>query len=125
MDPSSLAVGVMLLIAAGVLQWRDASSLKDQHTGSELDERYHAKRTRGRRLVHILMAVCGLLAIFAGGVGRGQAFLLCWASIPLVLFVIVMLAMLDAFHTYRYHAQKLPELRKASFPEIDSDRDPR
>ncbi|MEZ6088517.1 MAG: hypothetical protein R3C05_10925 [Pirellulaceae bacterium] len=125
MDPSSLVVGALMLLAAGVLQWRDASSAKHQDSQSELDERYHVNRTRGRRWVHVLLAICGLLAITAGAVGHGQVFILCWASVPLVLLVIVILAMLDAFRTYQYHAKKLPELRKSSFPEIDSENDQR
>ena len=124
MDISSLVVGCLLLVAASVLQWRTSVTASQHESETELDNLYFTRRTRGRQLVHLLMALCAALAIGAGIVGRGRAFVLIWASVPLVLFIIVILAMIDALRTHRYHTQKLPEIRRASFPEAESDINP-
>ena len=120
MEISSLVLGLLVLVAALLLEWRNSRVDRGELRESELDTRYYGLRTRRRRLVHLLLAIIGALGLAAGILGHGRAFILIWAAVPLVVFLIVILAMLDAYRTHRYLAEKLPEIQAASFSDVDS-----
>lgn len=120
MDISSVALGLLVMLAAVLLEWRNWRVDRGEPRESELDTRYYGVRTRRRRLVHLLLAIIGALGLTAGLLGHGRAFILIWAAVPLVVLLIVILAMLDAYQTHRYLSKKLPEIQAASFPDADS-----
>lgn len=118
MDRSSLIVGIVVLVAVVVLEFRNRLALRIE-PDSELDEDYYGRRYRRRRLVHLLLVIVGALALLAGAIGRGGAFALIWAAVPLLIFIVVLLALADAYQTFRYHDEKLPELKETSLGGID------
>ncbi|QDV56456.1 hypothetical protein [Rosistilla oblonga] len=122
MDVSSLILGALVLLAAILLEWRTPQGGSAGEPESELDTRYYRVRTRRRRMVHLLLGIIGSLSIAAGVLGQGRAFFLIWAAVPLVVFLIVILAMLDAYQTHRYLVKKLPEIQAASFSDIDPEK---
>ncbi len=88
---------------------------------TELDKVYVEKRRLGRCWTNGLIALIGLLALIAGGVGKGHSWLILWSLIPLLLSVIVALAMMDAWRTHTYLLRKIPELQTSS---LGSERHP-
>lgn len=121
-----LMLGAVLIGIAWWLHWNehhgwpqepcagDGSPQSDGIPQSDLDRRYLRARGRSRRRVNLLLGGCGVLIMIAA-VGGPQTPLLwigCWMIVMVTLFTIVFLAAFDAWRTQRYHAQKLPELRR-------------
>jgi hypothetical protein len=79
---------------------------------SFFDMDYLRSRSRGRLLVHSLLGACGALILIATGFGPGIVWSVCWLLVCLSLTCVVMLALVDAWRTQRFHARKLPELRR-------------
>ena len=119
MDVSSLLVGIAVLLVVGILETRNRSVSAEQ-LESDTDRDYFYRRGRRRRLVHVILGIVGILAIAAGGVGRGDAYVLIWAAVPLLILIAVLLAMADGYRTVQYHDQKLPEVREATLASVEA-----
>lgn len=99
------------------LHWNERLGWPDEdydREGSRIDRDYLARRSRGRRRVHVLLGGCGALIIVAalGGPETPRLWIACWLSVVLTLVTVIFLAAFDAYRTQRYHAAKLPELRR-------------
>jgi energy-converting hydrogenase Eha subunit E len=78
---------------------------------TEIDRIYVNSRKKNRCWTNAMLALIGGLAAAAGFVGRGPIWIVLWATIPLVVVVVMTLAVADVFRTQRYLARKIPELR--------------
>ena len=93
----------------------------------DLDQRYRRQRMRSRRVVNFLIGLCGVLILIASlsllidakFIDGRLIFVAAWLTVIVVLFVVVMLAMLDVFRTYRYEKDKLRDLRRQSIGDDD------
>ena len=115
-----LMLGAVLIGIAWWLHWNEhhgwpqESWPGDDSSQSDLDRRYLRARGRSRRRVNLLLGGCGVLIMIAavGGPQRPLLWIGCWMVVMVTLFTIVFLAAFDAWRTQRYHAQKLPEIRR-------------
>lgn len=108
-----LLAGTLIFFAVW-LQWTERQGWPgENYDGSrDKDMVYLQRRMRSRRLVNGLIGLCGVLILVATVAGVGRVFVAAWLSVTLVLFVVVMLALLDAFRTFRYEKDKLRDLRR-------------
>lgn len=124
MDIPSLIVGGLVLLVAGSLQWFNRQPQSQQPRQCD-DQPYLRSRVRHRTLVNGLLALVGCVALGAGVVGYGPAFALLWAAVPLLIFIIVVLALVDAFRTQQYFQSQLDQAtRIAQHDETASATDP-
>lgn len=107
----SLVLGFTLLGFAGWLHWNETQGWPDDSHETELDRKYHDKRFRARRRIHMIIGLCGVLVVAAAFAGPGPIWLGAWMSVFLALLTVVVLAGFDAFRTHRYHRDKFPEIR--------------
>jgi hypothetical protein len=112
MFAGGLVLGLTLVAFAVWLYQREQNGWDEDRENSELDDLYYARRETGRRQVYVLFGVAGVLIVVAAFAGPGFVWGLCWLLVSILLVCVVSLALLDAMRTHRYHAQKLPEIRR-------------
>ena len=78
---------------------------------SDEDREYLSRRMKSRRFVNILIGVCGALILIATLAGVGLVFAVSWTLVTLILCMIVLLAGLDAYRTFRHQKEKLRRMR--------------
>ena len=112
MFAGSLVLGITLVAFAGWLHQQDTEGWPSENFVTELDKKYHKRRTRSRRRIHIILAGCGASAIIAAFFGLGAVWVAMWSIVMVSLVVVVALAGVDALQTQRYLKSKIPEIRK-------------
>ena len=114
----SFVLGGFLVGFALWLHWNDTADLVGESIESKLDADYLIRRTKSRRRIHFLIGSCGTLIIASAFAGpRTPLWAACWLSVTVSLLVIILLALLDAWRTYRYQAAKRPEIHRKNFGE--------
>ena len=108
----SLILGVTLCCFAAWLHWRETNGWPDELFVTELDNQYRNKRSRSRGLIHWIIGACGVLILLAAFAEPGPFWLAAWTFVIAGLIAVVFLAGIDAIRTHRYHAEKLPEIRR-------------
>lgn len=112
MFAGGLLLGGTLLFFSLWLQWTENHGWPDDTFDAETDTAYRLQRKKSRRLVNILIGLCGLLILSATLAGVGVVYLAAWSTVTLILMVIIILAGLDAYRTHRHHKDKLRQMRK-------------
>ena len=118
MYAGGLILGLALIALATWLHWRERRGwIRSSSGGSQLDRDYFGGRLRRRRRIHVLLLICGVLILLATLVGPEVrwAWLLGWILVSALLLIVMVLAAFDAMGTQRYHAEKLPEIRRRLF----------
>jgi fluoride ion exporter CrcB/FEX len=116
MFAGSLLLGLTLIAFAAWLQWNDAVSWRDEMMESRLDIEYHLRRSKSRSRIHAVIGFCGALIMFAAFAGKASPlWVAAWLSVMAALIVIILLALLDAWRTYRYQIAKRPEIHRKNF----------
>lgn len=112
-----LILGTALIALALWLHWSERRGSTRVSHESQLDRDYFGHRLRKRRRIHVLLLICGALILVATVVGPQArwAWVLTWAVVSVLLLIVMALAALDAVGTQRYHAKKLPEIRRRIF----------
>lgn len=114
----SLVVGFFMVCFAAWLQWNESVGWASESMESRLDVEYLTRRSRSRRRIHWLIGGAGAMIIFSAFAGpRTPLWAASWLSVIAALLVIVLLALFDAWRTYRYQAEKRPEIRRKNFGE--------
>lgn len=108
-----LILAVTLISFAVWLQWNEREGWPGETFQNE-DRVYLRARFRRRRRIHWIIGICGGLILVAtvGTPEHRQVWVACWAIVMIALIAVVLLALLDAFQTHRYHQSKLPEIRR-------------
>ena len=127
MFAGSLVLSITLIAFAVWLQWNEKHGWPQEFdevnramhplVGTELDREYYASRGRSRRRIHVIIGICGALILIAAIAGGGLVWLVAWSCVMVALMGVVLLALLDAVRTHRYHRSKLPEVRDQFFGE--------
>lgn len=114
-----LLMGSTLLFFASWLQWTERRGWPhDAFDRNEVsDQQYLTQRGRSRRLVNSLIGICGALILSAAFSGDVVIFVAAWSTVSMILFVIIILAALDAFRTQRHHADKIRRMRERALEE--------
>jgi hypothetical protein len=112
MEAGQVLLGILLLLFAGWLQQNENNGWPDEDAPNDENRAYYNKRRQSRTRTNCLIALCGLLAGSAGMIPSRRWFIAAWTSISLILFVIILMAGLDALRTHRFHQQRLRQLRK-------------
>lgn len=112
MFSGSLVLGITLVAFAGWLHRQDTDGWPSEDFITELDKKYHKRRTRSRRRIHMILAGCGVAAIIAAFSGLGAVWVAMWSLVMVSLVVVVALAGFDALHTQRYLKSKIPEIQE-------------
>ncbi len=112
MFAGGLILGFTLIAFAVWLHHREQVGWGERRDESEMDNLYFARRTVGRRRVHVLFAFSGGLILVSAFFGPGFVWGVCWMLVMVQLLVVVVLAIIDAARTQRYHRSKLPEIRR-------------
>ena len=112
MFSGSLVLGITLVAFAGWLHRQDTHGWPSEDFITELDKKYHKRRTRSRRRIHLILAGCGVAAVVAAFSGLGAVWVAMWSMVMVSLVVVVALAAIDALHTQRYLKSKIPEIRE-------------
>lgn len=116
MFAGGLLLSFTLIFFAGWLQWTEHHGWPNDSNEAD-DQEYRSARKRSRRLVNSLIGLCGALILLATLVGVGLVFMACWTLVTAILMVIVILAGLDAFRTYRHSQDKLRRMRERTGSE--------
>jgi hypothetical protein len=119
MFAGSLVLGITLCCFAAWLHWNETQGWPNELFVTDLDKQYRDKRSRSRAGIHAIIAVCGLLVLIAACAGAGAVWLAAWTCVILGLFAVIFLAGIDALRTHRYHAEKLPEIRREVLGDDD------
>ena len=72
-----------------------------------------------RRINNSLICLVGVLIISAGCVPHGQAWVILWSAILVLLMICIMLAMVDAISSFAGYKRALPEAARRSFGSAD------
>ena len=115
----SLVLGITLCCFAAWLHWNETHGWPNETFVTELDNQYRAKRRRSRGRIHMIIAGCGILILIAALAGEGPVWIVAWMCVIAGLLAVVCLAGIDAFRTHRYHAAKLPEIRREVLGDDD------
>lgn len=111
MFAGGLLLGGTLLFFSLWLQWTEHNGWPHDTFDAQRDGAYRKQRRKSRRRVNVLIGICGLLILAATLAGVGLVYLAAWSTVTLILFVIIILAGLDAFRTHRHHKEKLRRKR--------------
>jgi O-antigen/teichoic acid export membrane protein len=108
-----LLIGFAVIAVAIWLEYNDSLGWpneleRERANASERDDRYRIIRRRWRRVVHALIAICGALMASAGIAGPGRYWIAAWTAVAMLMFVIIVLALGDAFRTHRHFSSKRP-----------------
>ena len=112
-----LLMGGTLVFFAFWLQRTESRGWPNDSFNEAEDQAYLRRRGKSRRLVNILIGICGLLSLCAAISGDRLVFVSAWSIITLNLLVIIVLAGLDAFRTFRHHTDKLRRIREQTADE--------
>lgn len=114
-----LLMGSTLVFFAAWLQWTESRGWPHDSLDSDeaIDQQYLARRGKSRRLVNSLIGICGALILSAAFAGAGVVFVAAWSTVAMILFVIIILAGLDAFRTHRHHSDKIRQIRERALDE--------
>lgn len=112
MTAASMILALTLLSFAAWLELRERDEPQAGDADATFDDDYLVARHRGRRSVHVLLALAALLVFIAGLAGPGPVWIAAWLAVCGVLVVVMVLGLFDFYRTNRYLARKLPELRK-------------
>tara|TARA_R110002049_G_scaffold4601_5_gene32118 strand:- start:171513 stop:171872 length:360 start_codon:yes stop_codon:yes gene_type:complete len=112
MFASGMILAVTLIAFACWLHVNEMRGWANESYDSDLDKEYLSRRTRARRRVNLIIGGCGVLILVATIAGPGPVWIAAWMSVSIGLLTVVMLAVLDAIRTHRYHRKKLPEVRE-------------
>lgn len=115
----SLILGVTLCCFAAWLHWHETHGWPNESFVTDLDIEYRTRRSRSRSYIHVIIGVCGVLILVAAFAGPGLLWMAAWIGVIAGLIAVVFLALLDALRTHRYHAEKLPEIRREILGEDD------
>lgn len=121
MFAGSLLMGITVLCFAAWLQWNDSQGWPNESFKTDLDHRYHTRRSRARKRIHFIIAASGILIIVAAFAGPGPVWVAAWMCVTVALLTVVVLAGVDAFRTHRYHIQKLPEIRRKTLHDDECE----
>ena len=105
---------LLAVTVTGFAVWLQMNESRDwpKAAASELETKYRKKRFRWRSFIHNMLIVAGGLIAVAGFAGAGRIWVVCWASVMVILLLVMMLAIIDGFRTRRYLKQRLPEIRR-------------
>ena len=118
MFAGSLLLGLTLIAFAAWLQWNDVVGWRDEAMESRLDIEYHLRRSKARSFIHLMIGFCGVLIVVAAFAGKATPlWVAAWMSVMVALVVIILLALLDAWRTYRYQIAKRPEIHRKNFSD--------
>lgn len=114
-----ILLGGTLLFFAIWLQWTEHRGWPHDSfdVDKDEDELYLKQRRKSRRLVNGLIGICGVLSLVAAWAGVGIVFIAAWSIVSLILFVIIVLAGLDAFRTHRHHHDKIRRIRERALED--------
>ena len=112
MFASGMILAITLIAFAWWLQVNEVRGWANESYDSELDKDYLSRRMRARRRVNLIIGGCGVLIFIATLAGPGPVWVAAWMSVSVGLLTVVILALLDAVRTHRYHRKKLPEIRE-------------
>ena len=112
MFASGIVLAVTLIGFAWWLNVNEVHGWANESYDGEVDKDYLDRRRKSRRRVNGIIAGCGLLILVATLVGPGPVWIAAWMSVSLGLLTVVVLALLDAIRTHRYHRKKLPDIRE-------------
>ncbi|MCD0460844.1 hypothetical protein [Roseiconus lacunae] len=112
-----LLLGGTLLFFAIWLQWTEHHGWPHDHFDSDDDLEYRKQRKRSRSKVNSLIGICGMLVLAATLVNDRLIFVAAWTAVTFILLVIIVLAMLDAFRTHRYHQDKMRRIREQALKD--------
>ena len=119
MFASGMVLSITLIAFAWWLHTNEVHGWANESYDLELDKEYLARRRKSRRRVNAIIAGCGVLIFVATLACPGPVWVAAWMSVSVGLLTVVILALLDAIRTARYHRKKLPEIREKS---LDNDR---
>ena len=108
---SHMILGSVLIAFAIWLQRTEKSGWPDEERDNELDREYFSRRMNSRRKVNWLLGGCGVLILVAG-FGTPRVFIFAWMTVTLTLFIIVILAGIDALRTHRHQTNKMLKIRR-------------
>ncbi|MDA8743367.1 hypothetical protein N9N28_01930 [Rubripirellula amarantea] len=121
MFAGSLVLSFTLIAFAFWLQWNEKLGWPQEQAdlnramhpliGSDLDRDYYRRRSSSRARIHWIIGICGVLILIAAIAGHGVIWVGAWMCVMFALVCVVLLALLDAFRTHRYHKNKLPQVR--------------
>lgn len=118
MFAGSLVLGLTMIVFAVWLQWNESFGWTHEPMTCKADVEYLLRRSKSRSRIHLMIGFCGSLAIVAAFSGAGSSiWVAAWMSIMLALLVIIGLAFLDAWHTYRHQVNRRAELTERSLTE--------
>lgn len=117
MFAGGMLLSFTLLFFAGWLQWTEARGWPHENDLDVDDGPYLLARRRGRFRVNLLIGTCGVLVLIATIAGVGLVFAAAWTTVTMILFVIVVLAGLDAWRTHRHHQDKVRRIRKRAMKD--------
>ena len=120
MFAGGLVLGLTLIAFAIWLHQREQTGWDERRESSELDKQYYSRREAGRRQVYVLFGTAGALILVAAFAGPGFIWGVCWLIVSVLLLYVVVLALIDALRTHRYHSQKLPEIRRQLLRDDES-----
>lgn len=111
MLPACLIIGFTVVAVAMWLEYNDFLGWpneveRERGSSNERDSRYRVVRRRWRRVVHMLIAICGALMAATGLSGPGPFFIAAWTAVAMLMMVVIVLALGDAFRTHRHYAAK-------------------
>lgn len=112
MTEGSWILGITLMAFAGWLHRQESEGWPSETFVTDLDKKYHRRRTRSRLRIHLILAGCGVAAIVAAIFGPGRVWVAAWSIVMVSLMTVVMLAGVDALRTQRYLKAKIPEIRR-------------
>lgn len=112
MTPACILLSCTLFFLAWWLENRERDEPQPGQGDPTFDDEYLMARRRGRRSVHILLAVSAVLILMAGLAGPGPVWIASWLAVCGLLVVVLTLGMMDFYRTNRYLARKLPQLRQ-------------
>ena len=119
MFEGSLVLGITLIAFAGWLHRQETDGWPSETFVTDLGKKYHRRRTRSRRRIHLILAGCGVAAIVAAFFGPGRVWVAAWSIVMVSLMAVVLLAGVDALRTQRYLKSKIPEMRRQILGDDD------
>lgn len=107
----SLLIGFTVIAIAIWLEYNDSLGWPNEveierDRSADVDHRYRMIRRRWRRVVHVLIAVCGALMGAAGLAGLGRFWIAAWTAVAILMMAIILIALGDAIRTRRHYASK-------------------
>ncbi len=113
-----IVVGTSLITVSLLLSKLRPPEWPKDETRADVDLRRWASFQRTvRKLNNLLLALIGVLITSTGLIAQGQAWMILWLCILLLLMIVVLLACLDAFTSMTGYRRAVPEAARRSFGE--------